>query len=780
MATRFKLRLCTWNVGNAQPPADLSAWLGIALDDYDIIAVAAQEANYGSDKTTSPTSVATISALDPSFIAQRRATTPTNTLPPKQTTPGRLRKISRAIKSSKGPWKEGALMKLRSKVLHDAHTYSSAPRKDADLLTSPNSDNDESHTNDIGAKHPSSTKPQRLAILDNRLPLRKMQSERVHTALTPQKVHRQTTCGLDDLDSSSLAKKQDSFPSSVTEDDDPNDPFDDYIFADMKEKSPQSSSRDGEDESSEESQDSEETDSREDDYVAGKQTTRYSRSFKHSVANLLRPMDANMIFDEGEKSPGPQGTSEKKFSRAIEKNMPAEYHLIAKHHLMEIKLLIYVHARHRSRVMRTERVAEATGIGNVVGNKGGVAVKLTLDDTSFCFVSSHLAAHEGAKFLQQRNADVVEIMRNIERDKVHGLPVMHQFNHIFWMGDLNYRLDLKQVVPAAVTWTMEERWKYVTKLIGQKRYEELSRFDELRREMKAENVFGGFEEGKLSFPPTFKVVRGRRGNEYQRVRVPSYCDRILWHSLPLHRKNVKLREYGCVSEVDTSDHKPVYGVFDVMVLPRIWIYTIPAPRDALKCTIDFLGLQVDGLYEKKSESDDGGAKYEVLEDGALALSPVANEQVGSGRKMERNGSGGDGKTHTAGHTRRVVTAAFHGNGMFVKERPHRTEVPIHEGRRECGYEELPRIALRPVQSLGDLMYKYVTIVFARLGSRQGSSCVLPIAKMVEIPGRHRVVTEMQVTKYGMGVAKVRVEVELVVSLETWIDSRNNIVRPRLR
>eukprot|EP00170_Pyropia_yezoensis_P009251 contig_40453_g9286 len=39
--------VCTWNVGNAEPPVDLSAWLGGSGNrEYDIIVVGAQEANF--------------------------------------------------------------------------------------------------------------------------------------------------------------------------------------------------------------------------------------------------------------------------------------------------------------------------------------------------------------------------------------------------------------------------------------------------------------------------------------------------------------------------------------------------------------------------------------------------------------------------------------------------------------------------------------------------------------------------------------------------------------
>lgn len=46
-------------------------------------------------------------------------------------------------------------------------------------------------------------------------------------------------------------------------------------------------------------------------------------------------------------------------------------------------------------------------------------------------------------------------------------------------------------------------------------------------------------------------------------RVPSYCDRIVWHSLPALRDRVTCLEYNAVPDIETSDHKPVYATFDL-------------------------------------------------------------------------------------------------------------------------------------------------------------------------------------------------------------------------
>ena len=52
-----------------------------------------------------------------------------------------------------------------------------------------------------------------------------------------------------------------------------------------------------------------------------------------------------------------------------------------------------------------------TGLGGATGNKGGVAVRFLLGNTSLCFVCSHFAA--GQSQWAERNADYAEITRRI-------------------------------------------------------------------------------------------------------------------------------------------------------------------------------------------------------------------------------------------------------------------------------------------------------------------------------------------------------------------------------
>jgi len=213
---------------------------------------------------------------------------------------------------------------------------------------------------------------------------------------------------------------------------------------------------------------------------------------------------------------------------------------------------------------------EATGLGHVVGNKGGQVARFKVGSTSLAFVSSHLAAHEGKKHLEARHDNTREILDGA-RVGDHSLDVVSQTDHTFWMGDLNYRLDLERVglVKHKKGATKEEvafqQHGIVMGMVNEEAWDDLWAADELQNEMKEGKVFFGFEEGLYHFPPTFKV---QRDETYKWIenRTPSYCDRILWHSNPNLRSPAQVY-FHSIPTVLTSDHKPVQSIFNVTVKP---------------------------------------------------------------------------------------------------------------------------------------------------------------------------------------------------------------------
>lgn len=59
------------------------------------------------------------------------------------------------------------------------------------------------------------------------------------------------------------------------------------------------------------------------------------------------------------------------------------------------------------------------------------------------------------------------------------------------------------------------------------------------------------------------------GMTYVEKRVPSYCDRILWRSLPGAAGDIKMMKFDSLRSISTSDHKPVSGLLQVTLPNRV-------------------------------------------------------------------------------------------------------------------------------------------------------------------------------------------------------------------
>jgi len=81
-----------------------------------------------------------------------------------------------------------------------------------------------------------------------------------------------------------------------------------------------------------------------------------------------------------------------------------------------------------------------TGIADLLGNKGGVAIGFKILETSFCFMGCHLAAHP--EKMPLRKANFYNLMKYLRLcDEKLEMPAA--FDYFFVLGDANFRLDCK-------------------------------------------------------------------------------------------------------------------------------------------------------------------------------------------------------------------------------------------------------------------------------------------------------------------------------------------------
>ncbi|PWN31587.1 DNase I-like protein [Meira miltonrushii] len=192
-------------------------------------------------------------------------------------------------------------------------------------------------------------------------------------------------------------------------------------------------------------------------------------------------------------------------------------------------------------VRQVEAATKKTGLKGMSGNKGGVAIRLNIYDTSFCFVTAHFAA--GKSNVDERNADFHTINRELGFNMGRTIDNSH---HSIWFGDFNYRLE----------GTNEE----IRPLCHCGDLEALSKRDQLIEVKETRQAFLGYKESMLVFLPTYKYdFRSQIYDTSEKMRVPAWTDRILYKSNYPFKMDLILYDR---AELLTSDHRPVFALFE--------------------------------------------------------------------------------------------------------------------------------------------------------------------------------------------------------------------------
>ncbi|XP_024517131.1 phosphatidylinositol 3,4,5-trisphosphate 5-phosphatase 1-like isoform X2 [Selaginella moellendorffii] len=261
------------------------------------------------------------------------------------------------------------------------------------------------------------------------------------------------------------------------------------------------------------------------------------------------------------------------------------YKLVCAVSRSQIRLAAFVRDDAEKAISEMDSGSEATGVGHVVANKGAVCIAFKFWDTDLCFVNSHLAAHMG--YCDVRNGNYREIVENLSIG-YQGMDILSKFHHVFWMGDLNYRLDFENVEERTVS-PEKGVWQNVVDQINAGNYKELLDHDELTREIAASRAFHGFKEGNIGFAPTFKMIRDTLSS-YNEKRLPAWCDRILCRSFD--GCYMRPTSYFSAPEICTSDHKPVGATVSLTA------YALPClnfDADGRKWHILLTSLEAQGL-----------------------------------------------------------------------------------------------------------------------------------------------------------------------------------------
>uniref|UniRef100_A0A494G8M4 Inositol polyphosphate-related phosphatase domain-containing protein n=3 Tax=Solanum lycopersicum TaxID=4081 RepID=A0A494G8M4_SOLLC len=233
------------------------------------------------------------------------------------------------------------------------------------------------------------------------------------------------------------------------------------------------------------------------------------------------------------------------------KRKPSYVRIVSKQ-MVGVFLSVWVRRGLRKHIQNLNVSTVGVGVMGYIGNKGSVSVSMSIYQTFFCFVCTHLTSGEKETDVVKRNTDVHEIHRRTHFNafSLIGLPKsIHDHERIIWLGDLNYRINLP--------------YNRTRELIAKKDWCKLIEYDQLSKEFKKGRAFDGWSEGTLNFPPTYKyeVNSEKYCGEDPKAgrRNPAWCDRILSFG-----KGIRLLRYGR-SELKFSDHRPVSATYMVEV-----------------------------------------------------------------------------------------------------------------------------------------------------------------------------------------------------------------------
>jgi hypothetical protein len=263
------------------------------------------------------------------------------------------------------------------------------------------------------------------------------------------------------------------------------------------------------------------------------------------------------------------------------------YHVVATQQLVGILILVYAREDVVGAVSEVTVSTVKTGIGGMGGNKGAAAVRLRLWATPLVFCVAHLAAHQHNA--EERNEHYRHIRDEMSFEPPaplgggtiaeHELPPIRGpgsvdyraldhartsgaltystadrplFGHAsiglggggggggdacysFFFGDLNYRAEAER---PAVMLALAAHQRACDGGGGEgggggeaarRELERVLQHDQLTRARADGLAFGGYQEPRLSFRPTYKFDPGTSNyDSSEKQRVPAWCDRILY------------------------------------------------------------------------------------------------------------------------------------------------------------------------------------------------------------------------------------------------------------
>ncbi|XP_045174145.1 inositol polyphosphate 5-phosphatase K-like isoform X2 [Mercenaria mercenaria] len=218
--------------------------------------------------------------------------------------------------------------------------------------------------------------------------------------------------------------------------------------------------------------------------------------------------------------------------------------------MQAISLQVFVKRHLLLHVSSIESEYSKAGMGGWWGNKGGVSIRFDVGGANVIIVNTHLAAHleEMAERIEDYN-----VVLNTQKFRDPDVENILDHDYVFWMGDLNCRLENISRDAAL-------------KCIENNDLDKLLKLDQLKKAQQEGLILVDFQEGPINFKPTYKFDKDTDNYDTsEKQRIPAWCDRILYKThVDIEGLHLTKRKYFSPA-YNKGDHKPVSASFDVNV-----------------------------------------------------------------------------------------------------------------------------------------------------------------------------------------------------------------------
>lgn len=179
--------------------------------------------------------------------------------------------------------------------------------------------------------------------------------------------------------------------------------------------------------------------------------------------------------------------------------------------------------------------------------------RFNICDTSMCFVNSHLSS--GKEAISGRLSDIKKIFKDgFQKDRLDRIKdtLVEESDQVYFFGNLNFRLSMPDSNARIILEEYFSKIEQGKKQEGQNFLNQLIKTDQLMNLQTNKTPLFGFVEGRINFPPTYKLNEKKGTYLTGTEHTPAWTDRILFKN----QDNSKVRclAYTALTDIKYSAH----------------------------------------------------------------------------------------------------------------------------------------------------------------------------------------------------------------------------------